>query len=83
MLASSVQAVVACNATAPRVCTLVLFIVLCGCVCLSLCLVSCEFTCNVSYTLRYTFAYVLRTRYLMGTKIICMIVRAREGLALV
>ena len=33
-------------------------------------------TCNVSYTLRYTFAYVLRTRYLMGTKVICMIARA-------
>ena len=33
-------------------------------------------SCNVSYTLRYTFAYVLRTRYLMGTKVICMIVRA-------
>ena len=29
MLASSVQAVVACNVTAPRVCTLVLFIVSC------------------------------------------------------
>jgi len=36
MLASSVQAVVACNATAPRVCTLVLFIVLCVCVCVCL-----------------------------------------------
>ena len=54
---------------------------LCVCVCVSLCLVSCEFTCNVSYTLRYTFTYVLRTCYLMGTKIICMIVPAGEGLA--
>jgi len=36
MLASPVQAVVACNATMSRVCILVLFIVLC--VCLSVCL---------------------------------------------
>ena len=35
-----------------------------------------QFTCNVSYTLRDTFAYVLHTRYLMGTKVICMIAHA-------
>ena len=33
-------------------------------------------TCNVSYTLRYMFACVLCIRYLMGTKVICMIARA-------
>ena len=37
MLASSVQTVVAYNATAPRVCTLVLFIVLCVLVCVCVC----------------------------------------------
>ena len=37
-----------------------------------------QFTCNVSYTLRYTFTYVLRMRYLMGTKVICMIACARR-----
>ena len=40
-----------------------------------------QFTYSVSYTLRYKFAYVLRTRYLMETKVICMIARAGEGLA--
>ena len=35
--------------------------------------------CSVSYTLCYMFAYVLCTCYLMGTKVVCMIVRAGGG----
>jgi len=53
MLASSVQAVVACNATVLRVCTLVLFILcvsvcVCACLCVCVCVCPTELICGLA-----------------------------------
>ena len=62
MLASSVPAVVACNATAPRVCTLVLFIVLCVCVCVCVCVSVCLSVCLSPHAILAVRAITSKTK---------------------